>query len=85
MTIQKHNDEFGWKRGLGAYSEASTKLMSPTLNAGKSVVNVDKFSNDQPGPVSRGGPPRFKPKGGYAPTDSARGNGAQSVSRGRTR
>ena len=88
MTIQKHNDEFGWKRGLGAYSEANPKLVSPTINAKSRKLDEGAIfgpETEQPGPVSRGGPPRFKPKGGYAPTDSARGNGGQSVSRGRSR
>ena len=88
MTIQKHNDEFGWKRGLGAYSGTGVKFDSPALNKPSRKLDEGAIfgpETEKPGPVSRGGPPRFKPKGGYAPTDSARGNGGQSVSRGRTR
>ena len=88
MTIQKHNDEFGWKRGVGAYSSDYAKFDSPSLNAKPRKLDEGAIfgaETEQPGPVSRGGPPRFKPKGGYAPTDSARGNGGQSVSRGRSR
>ena len=88
MTIQKHNDEFGWKRGVGAYSSDYAKFDSPALNKPSRKLDEGAIfgpETEQPGPVSRGGPPRFRPKGGYAPTDSARGNGGQSVSRGRTR
>ena len=67
MTIRHRNDAEGFKRGLGAYSEASTKLFSASDSKAVKAYGdkIDATSgNGAPGPVSRGGPPRFKPKTG---------------------
>ncbi len=29
MTVQKHNDKYGWKRGLGAYSKDDNAFGAP--------------------------------------------------------
>jgi hypothetical protein len=76
MTVQKHNDEYGWKRGLGAYSKDDKEFGSPGHKYDKTSLGSEYGSINSAvggpagkllagaGPVSRGGPPKFRPKSG---------------------
>ncbi len=68
MTIQKHNDAEGWKRGLGHYSKDDPAFAKPKhsydLPGVKHIKAKSDISEGAPGPVSRGGPPRYKAKTG---------------------
>ncbi len=74
MTVQKHNDATGWKRGLGHYSKDDAAFGSPKHTYDSySVGSMEKALNQNgpsgpmlPGgrPVSKGGPPRYKAKRG---------------------
>lgn len=61
---QAKNDKDGWKRGAGAYSRDYVKFDRPEDR--KSIKGVEKDGPEiqRTGPVSRGGPPRYKPKHG---------------------
>lgn len=61
------DDEYGWKRGVGAYSSNYAKFDHPIDK--KSVKSLDtalmsRANSEKPGPVSKGGPPRYRPKTG---------------------
>ena len=65
--MARHNDEFGWKRGVGPYSGNYAKFDSPKDRT--RVVSMDsKLDMDSrhgySGPVSKGGPPRYPRKSG---------------------
>jgi len=65
--MARHNDEFGWKRGVGPYSGNYAKFDHP--QDGKAVKPMfGKLDMDSKhgysGPVSKGGPPRYRPKSG---------------------
>lgn len=72
MTIQKHNDEYGYKRGTGAYSQEDSAFTRPKHSYDMPGVKIKNPSN--PGPAGdmlagsaslpRGGPPRHAPKRG---------------------
>lgn len=72
MTIQKHNDEYGWKRGLGAYSKDDREFGDPKYKYDLPGVKTKDAKNPGPAgeqltggaPLPRGGEPRFKPKRG---------------------
>ena len=67
MTIRKRNDAEGWKRGVGNYSDNYAKF-DHTQDSKAVKAFGDKIDatsgNGAPGPVSRGGPPRYKVKTG---------------------
>ena len=83
MTARKHNDEYGWKRGLGKYSEVSypTSTKRDTQSASDKLRDLPDSSMGMPagkmlggsGPVSEGGPPRYKPKTGPRTNRSVNG------------
>ncbi len=74
MTVQKHNDATGWKRGLGAYSKDDKDFDAARYHKYDSFKVESKYdeimsSNGPSGPllpggapVSKGGPPKFKAK-----------------------
>jgi len=72
MTIQKHNDEYGWKRGLGAYSKDDNEFGKPKhiydmLGVKKKDVHsIGPAGKELTGSAAlpRGGPPRHAPKRG---------------------
>jgi hypothetical protein len=64
---EARNDKEGWKRGVGHYSNDYAKFTRPedSKKVRQRVVNDDRDASlERPGPVSRGGPPRYKPKTG---------------------
>ena len=57
------DDDSGWKRGAGVYSRNYAKPDRPEDSTTiKSMAAKLESDNSPSGPVSRGGPPRFKPK-----------------------
>jgi hypothetical protein len=65
--MARHNDEFGWKRGVGPYSGNYAKFDSPKDKTAirKMEGSIDADSkHGWSGPVSRGGPPRYPRKSG---------------------
>ncbi len=76
MTITKRNDEYGYKRGIGAYSKEDSafspgskhKYDLPGVKTKESVIFAQKGPGGDflPGgsALPRGGPPRYKPKTG---------------------
>ncbi len=76
MTVQKHNDKTGWKRGLGHYSRDDPQFDAAKYHRYDSFNVTSKYSaimsNNGPSgpmlpggaPVSKGGPPKFKAKRG---------------------
>ena len=66
-SATSRGDAEGWKRGVGHYSSNYAKFDRPedSKKVRQRVVNDDRVESlERPGPVSRGGPPRFKPKTG---------------------
>lgn len=64
MTIQKHNDEFGWKRGLGAYSKDDKQFGAPKhttdslkVQNGKEYSLIDNQADQPAGKMLGGGGP----------------------------
>ena len=75
-----YNDAEGWKRGVGPYSKNYAKFTDPSLNDRPRKLDEGAIfgpQTEQPGPVSRGGPPRYAPK--TAKFSEARGLGGQRV------
>jgi hypothetical protein len=64
MTVRKHNDATGYERGCGAYSATSIKLAHPRHIPPVQSVDGKGGNLSKPSAVSKGGPPRYKPKSG---------------------
>lgn len=64
MTIQKHNDAHGWKRGLGHYSGSTAQATKKDDSHKVREIQFRESNAGFSGPLPAGGPPAHKPKRG---------------------